>query len=279
MINITPKRLETIKEKVKENLDLKEIYKNYIDYFDYKKYKITFKKFENIFIDYILNGYDENNNLKVFDDYNHLEDERFFKLELFKEEITEKTTDILINFDPDHDEFNNFEGLEYDFIMEDLGLRLQNDKPEYKSFSSNDLYIKITCFNGVVSDELQYYNNFKEFFEELDNLVYNYKINDLFMLFLYEYHGNDFCIDPKLDFNKLEKEIKTEIKTELKKREENLLKEKYKYQLKINKINKELEHKHKPIITNSLFSYKVGFICKVEAHKTIIKDIRGYLKK
>ena len=160
--------------------------------------------------------------------------------------------------------------------MEDLGLRLQNETPKYESFSTSDLYIKIKSFNGALDDDLKYFDTFKEFLNSLDD--YNYKINDLFMLFLYEYHSNDFCIDPKLDFNKLEKEIKTEIKTEL-----NLRIIKYKKDIK--RFNRKLRILKGLILNADLSiikeSYKLNeseYLKHKKMFKDELKSIKVHLK-
>jgi len=86
--NLNPKQIKLIENKIYENINKEELqnfYKHYLGNFN-NKYKISFKKFKSIFIDYILKGF-ERDNFKVFDDYNFIENERFYRLENFKDEL------------------------------------------------------------------------------------------------------------------------------------------------------------------------------------------------
>jgi len=180
------KDLILIKNKIKDNIDLREIYKSYKDYFNKP---ISYKKFCNIFIDYILNGFD-NESLFIFDDYYFNLNESYFKLTEFKDNLKNEITEDLIKYNLDNERFNNFEYLDYDYIIEDLKEMLQQKDFNYiENSRSNDIYIKIEGIEGILNLLEDY--TLKEFLNDLDNLVYDYDLKNIFLMFIKDYHKDN----------------------------------------------------------------------------------------
>lgn len=266
---LTTKQKLLIRNKIKDNLDLKSMYKEYKDYFK----AISFNKFQNSFIDYILNGC-ESEHFKVFDNYDFIENEQFYKLETFKDEIKDTDTDTLINYDSENEQFNNFEYLDYDFITEDLKLRLQNDNLNFIDNSrSNDLIININAINSIL-DNLEYYT-FKEFLKDLDNLVYDYDLKNLYAMFIFDNHKKQFCIQSKLDFKGLNDSIIKEIKNEIKIREINLIQNITDIKTKLKKIN--ILKCKKPLIIESINCFKLDLNNRLKDNKTELYNISIFL--
>jgi len=286
--NLTKPKIEKIKNIVYDNINKEELRNFHNHYKDYFNKPISFKRFKNIFIDYILNGFEGDNSLKVFDDYDFIENEKNYRIELFKEEIKQKSTEELIKFNEENEEFNNFEYLDYDFILDDLKNRFnQNNNDFYNNYNNynNDLYLKINALNGIFED-LEYYKNFKEFLGDLDSLIYNNPLNNLenlFLNFIKDYHFKDFnnkdsYKENQKRFIELNKEIEKDIKTTLKNRENLYIKDNRKINLKLRDIKTENHEQTKPIIKKSLLSYKAELENIKKRNKDELKEIRDFLK-
>jgi len=265
---LTSKQKILIRNKIKDNLDLKDIYKEYKDYYN----PLSFKKFKNSFIDYILNGCDSEH-LKVFDDYDFCLNEKFYRLENFKNEIKDTNTNTLINFNDDDDRFNNIEYFDYDFITEDLKLKLQNDNLNFMDSRNNDLIIKINGIDSILNN-LEYYT-FKEFLNEIDNLVYDYDLNNLFLMFIFDNHKNSFDYKQKLDFKGLNDSIIKEIKNELKLREINIIQNITNIKNTLNKLKSIKENK--PILIKAIKVYDDDLNKSLENNKTELYNISIFL--
>ena len=269
---LTEKDLILIKNKIKDNIDLREIYKSYKDYFNKP---ISYKKFCNIFIDYILNGF-ENESLFIFDDYYFNLNEQHFRLTEFKYNLKQENTDDLIKYNLENERFNNFEYLEYDYIIDDLKEMLQQKDFNYiENSRSNDIYIKIEGIEGIL-DLIKDYT-LKEFLKDLDNLVYDYDLKNIFLMFIKDYHKNSlgYTIKPNLDFNKLDNEIKRDNKQELKLREKNLNKDNKKINTILIKL-KSIKDK-KPLINQAIKVYDNDLNKQLDNNKNELLEIIKHL--
>lgn len=282
--NLSESQLNKIKESILLNLEsnIKEIHNHYKDYF---KNPLSYKRFKGVMIDYILKGVNDSDSLKIFDDYTHLEYEKEHLLNEFKEDIKNIDTTDLINFDSDSEQFNDNSFYDYDFIKEDICLRfiLDNDKSyyDYIGFNNydNNAYLKIQEIESILNDYYYYDYTFKEFLNELDNIIYNYDLKNVFFNLINDYHNKDFIFKyTGISFNILDSQIKKEIKKELENRKKDLFKQNRYIKKQIKDIKKELENNHNKLIEFSLISLNESILKNRDFNLKEIKEIKEYLK-
>jgi len=254
-------------------LNLSDYYKTLTEDFTILK-GTSFKEFSARIRDLVLNGCDRQTP-KILSNYYFHTEEKLRRLNNFFEDISEKDTEELLNFDDDSKEFNEFGYIDSDdyyletlntvFNTTDISKYFKNDRDDtFIIVNDEDFYINI-------EDEQTYYDTFKAFLEELETILdENINTEDLCMAYIYHHHFKVFSWFT--DEKPIDKEIKEVVETikkgiveEIKKREKTLTKE-----IKTQKAEIVILEKYfKEVIVNS--NRNVELLCKEKSE--ILKHI------
>ena len=265
-------QLEKIKDKLKDLCysDFMDFYKHYKDYFNHKK-KLSMRNFVNELIDYLIKEV-ETESFKVYDDYviNQIETEN--RVYSFSDNLEQEDTQTLKSYDLENERFTHFEYFDNDIITEDFKNCLNLNDDEYKNLNWDRDYNYISIEGFDLLEHFKHYDNFKEFYEDLDNLVYEIDLKMLYVRFILDNDlFNSYLTYDNKELIKLDIDIKKRITKILDKN----LKDNKKDLRKEKKLKKDLEIElkkvKKPLIKDSI---KVN-IEKIDNH---IKFLESEIK-
>jgi len=275
-------QLEKIKDFLKSNYEnsFKEFYNHFQDY--HNKKKLSYTQFVNILInDYMINENDDED-YKIFDSFTIYQIEKENIIYNFFENLENETTEDLKNYDSDDEKFNTYDDdIYYDIYTEDFKTYLDINNDEYKklnfsNYNNNNTYLKIDGFN-LLSD-FEYYNTFKEFFEDLENLIFNMDFNlktQVYHRFLLDNDlFNHYLSYNNKNFKKLDEDIKKEIVKILIIRLKDNKKDLRKNKAKLKELSVILDKSKNPLIKDSI---KVN-IEKVNTHIKMINNEINIIK-
>jgi len=192
-----------------------------------------FKEFSERIRELILDGF-ENSTPTILSDHYFYCEEAYNRALRYLEDIDEKDTDELLNFDEDKDIFN----IEYygddDYYLETLNTLFNTkDISKYFKNSYSDIYINITDedVHINVEDEAKYYDTFKDLLEDIEgNMLYNIDEEMLLMAYFEAFHRDVFnwfkdTTETDKETRETIKQIEAQIPKTLKERAKELSKE------------------------------------------------------
>lgn len=250
-----------------------DFYRHYKDFFYHKK-KLKYEDFENILIDFLVND-NENESYKIFDDYVIYQLEKENRLYNFYEFLEDETTTELKKYDVDNEDFFNMDFCDYDIYTEDLKQLLNLDDEEYKKLNFEDsrgnTYLTLQGFNLL--EDFEYYDNFKEFLEDFENLAYNIDLKMVYIRFLLENNLITHYINyDNKEMIKIDNDIKKKIPIILQKRLKDFRKDKRIKQAKLK--NLKLQKAKKEIIKESIKVYIQKLEQEIKNIEEEIKEIK-----
>ena len=274
---ITQRQLNEVRELLRtENKSrFLEFYKHYKDFYNHKK-KLSYKDFENILIDFLIND-NETKSYKILDDYVIYQLEKVNRLCNFYEFLEDETTTKLKKYDVDNEEdFFNVDF--YDIYTEDLKQLLNLDDEEYKNLNFEDsrehTYLTLKGFN--IFEDFKYYENFKKFFDDIINITYNIDLKEVYMRFLLENNLISHYINyDNKEMIRINEKIEKQIPIILQKRLKEFRAEKRQKNKKLKSLKSQLCKTRKPIIKESIKVYIQKLEQEIKSIEEEINEIKA----